>query len=354
LRALLEAAYSGALSSTGDVDAALEHSREGARFADLSGDDGVKLALRAALVYGLEIAGRPVEAVRLTEEALARPPRDLKLGAGSLGFSPYVFLVLFRGEMLTHLGRLPEARESLERALTLAEELDEHEIQAIAHGFFGYFARCHGDPEIARRHVPEALRISERMGSALARSFAYRGLGGLHLMDERWEDAIAMFETALDVARSQRTTLWAEPYTLSDLAECHLELGRSDEALEMAEAAVSLAARLRSKSCEAHARLALARVALAVGREAAIGRVEALIAQSESELHAMGATTFLPHVSLLRAKLARERGDFATARREFAEAHRRFTEIGAEGYAKRAAAEIGGMGESPIVASIDT
>jgi tetratricopeptide (TPR) repeat protein len=288
----------------------------------------------------------------LAEEALAHPPRDPKLGAGWLGFSPYVFLVLFRGEMLTHLGRLPEARQSLERALALAEELDELEIQAIAHGFFGYYARCHGDPEIARRHVPEALRISERMGSALARSFAYRSLGGLHLMDERWDDAIAMFRRALDVARAQRTTLWAEPYTLADLAECHVGGGRNDEAMEMAEAAVSLAVRLRSKACATHAQLALARVALAAGREGAMERVDRLVAQSESGLRAMGAATYLPQVSLLRAELARMRQDFATARREFADAYRGFTAIGAAGHAKRVAA-LGDISESALAALID-
>jgi tetratricopeptide (TPR) repeat protein len=289
----------------------------------------------------------------LADEALAHPPRDPKLGASSLGFSPYVFLVLFRGEMLTHLGRLPQARESLERALALAEELDELEIQAIAHGFFGYYARCHGDPEIARRHVPEALRISERMGSALARSFAYRSLGGLHLMDERWDDAIAMFQNALDVARSQRTTLWAEPYTLADLAECHVGRGRNDEALAMAEAAVSLAVRLRSKSCETHAQLALARVALAVGREAAVDRVEQLIAEAQRAMVAMGTITYLPHLSLLRAELGRVRGDFATVRHELGEAYHRFTEIGAEGYAKRVAAALGVSGEASFAAAID-
>ena len=344
--ALLEAAYSGALSSAGDVDAALRHSLEGARLAELSGDEGVRLSLRAPLVYAHEIAGDIVEALRLTEDALAHPPKDLKLGVSSLGFSPYVFLVLFRGEMLTHLGRLPEARESLERALALAEELDELEIQSIGHGFFGYFARCHGDPELARRHVPEALRISERMGSALARSFAYRGLGGLHLMEGRFEESIAMFEKSLEIARASRTVLWAEPYTLSDLAECHLALGRNEQALEMAESALALATRLRSKGCESHAQLALARVALAVEREDATQRAERLAAESESRIIAMGAITYLPNVSLVRAEVARLRGDAAAARRELEAAYRRFAAMGADGYVRTVGDALGVRGRA--------
>ncbi|HUE40163.1 MAG TPA: adenylate/guanylate cyclase domain-containing protein, partial [Candidatus Binatia bacterium] len=113
--ALLEAAYSGALSSAGDVHGALEHSLEGVRLAELSGDDGVKLSLRAPLVYAYEIAGKLREALEITDHALAHPPQDLKLGASSLGFSPYAFLMLFRGELLTHIGHLSDARAELER-----------------------------------------------------------------------------------------------------------------------------------------------------------------------------------------------------------------------------------------------
>jgi hypothetical protein len=67
----------------------------------------------------------------------------------------------------------------------------------------------------------------------------------------------------------------------------------------------------------------------------------------------MGTTTYLPHVSLLRAELGRVRGDIATVRHELADAHRRFTEIGAEGYAKRTATALGAFGESSFAASID-
>jgi len=340
--ALLEAAYSGALSSAGDIEAALEHSLEGARLAELSGDESVKLALRAPLVYAHEIAGHLRESLRLTEEALANPPKDLKLGASSLGFSPYVFLVLFRGEMLTHLGRLPEARVELERALTLAEKLEEQEILSLGHGFFAYFARCYGDAEVARHHLPEALRISERMGSALSRGFAYRGLGGLHMMEGRFSEAIAMFDKALEIARTNRTVLWAEPYTMSDLAECHVGLGRKDEALELAKRALAQSRRLRSRGCESHALLALARVELAVEGAAAIEEVEEMLPMAMDLMRAMETSTYFAEVPLLRAEIARLRGDYASVRRELTEAHRLFVEIGADGHARAVARALGG------------
>src|SRR6266545_3561971 len=54
--ALLEAAYSGALSSAGDIQGAVEHGLEGVRLAAEVGDESVKLALRVPLVYAYELA----------------------------------------------------------------------------------------------------------------------------------------------------------------------------------------------------------------------------------------------------------------------------------------------------------
>src|SRR5262249_21293836 len=115
--ALLEAAYSGALTSAGDIQGAVEHSLEGVRLAAEVGDESVKLALRVPLVYAYELAGRIEEALQVTDDALARPPSDLKLGASTLGFSPFAFLTLSRGQLLTYVGRFDEARDQLERAL---------------------------------------------------------------------------------------------------------------------------------------------------------------------------------------------------------------------------------------------
>jgi hypothetical protein len=156
---------------------------------------------------------------------LRHPPADLKLGVGALGFSPYLFFAYFSANLLTQLGRLGEAHAQLERALQLARELDEPDIQSLAHGYFCYFARCFGDPEIAKSHAADAVRIAEALGSALSRTFAYRGLGISHHMSGEPQPATAAFENALTIARESRTVLWVEPYVLADLAEAYVALG---------------------------------------------------------------------------------------------------------------------------------
>jgi predicted ATPase/class 3 adenylate cyclase len=338
--ALLEAAYSGALSSAGDIQGAVDHSLEGVRLAEEVGDESVKLALRVPLVYAYELAGRNEEALQATEKALAHPPSDLKLGASALGFSPFAFLTLFRGQLLTYVGRLDEAREQLERALTMARNLAEPEILALGHGFLCYFARCLGDGEIARRHAPDAVKIAESTGSALSRTFAYRGLGVAHLMAGRWADAAAALEKALTIARETRTVLWVSPFVLADLAEAQLGLGQVELARETAEKALAEGKRLGSKAADCPAHLALVRVLLATEGARAAVEIEALLSEGLRGAVGTGQRTYVPHVHLAAAELARVRGDGARRERELREAERIFLAVGATPYAREVAREL--------------
>ncbi len=332
--ALLESAYSGALCSSGDVQAAIDHSLEGLRLAELCGDAAVKLALRVTIVYAYEIAGRIEDALELTQQVLRHPPADLKLGAGALGFSPYAFFAYFAANLLTQLGRLGEAHAQLERALQLARELDEPDIQSLAHGYFCYFARCFGDPEIAKRHAADAVRIAEALGSALSRTFAYRGLGISHFMSGEWLPAASALENALNIARESRTVLWLEPYVLADLAETYVALGRVADGRQIIARALEIVRRSRSKNALCHVQLARARVLLRT--EGASENAAAALEDARQ----MGQPSYAPQIHLARAELAALLGDSGFRRRELEEAATRATAIGALGYARVAAREL--------------
>jgi class 3 adenylate cyclase/tetratricopeptide (TPR) repeat protein len=334
--ALLESAYSGALSSSGDATAAIEHSLEGLRLAELCGDDSIKLAIRVPLVYAYEIAGRIEDALALTEEVLRHPPDDPKLGSSAMGFSPYLFFAYFAANLLTQLGRLDDARAQLERALELARELDEPDLQSLAHGFFCYLARCFGDPEIAHSHAADAVRIAESLGSALSRTFGYRGLGISHLMSEEWQPAASALEHALKIARESRTVLWVEPYVLADLAEAYAALGRPAEGRQAAAHALELARRSGSKNAICHTQLARARVLLRTdGAAAGIDIAAALEDARQRE-----QPCYTPQIHLARARLAALEKDAPVQQRELREASRAAMAIGAIGYGRIAAAEL--------------
>jgi class 3 adenylate cyclase/tetratricopeptide (TPR) repeat protein len=333
--ALLESAYSGALSSSGDVQAAIEHGLEGLRLATLCGDAGVELALRVTLVYAYEVAGRIDDALELTQQVLRDPPADPKRGAGSLGFSPYAFLAYFAANLLTQLGRLEEARVQLERALQLARELDEPDIQSLAHGFFCYFARCFGDVEIARSHAADAVRIAEALGSALSRTFAYRGLVISHHMSGESQPAAAALENALKIARESRTVLWVEPYVLADLAEAYVALGRVADGRRTIAQALEIV-RSRSKNALCHVQLARARVLLRTEGAAASTDVAAAL----EEARQAGQPSYTPQIHLALADLAAVRGDAGRRQLELGEAAASAAAIGALGYERVAAREL--------------
>ena len=332
--ALLEAAYSGVLSAEGDVRGAVEHSAEGARLAEQAGDEGLGLVLRVTRVYAFEVAGRVEEALALIEEALARAPIDPGVGTTALGFSPYSFLTVFHGEMLTHVGRLAEAREQLERGLALAERLREPEIVVLAHGFFCFLARCSGEAELARRHAPLALQVAEKAGSPLARGFAHRSIGLSHLMRNEFAPAADAFEKALEIGAKSRTAVWAHAFTLADLAEAYLGLERFADAREMAARAVSAAERAGSKNLLCHARLARVRVRITTDGPAAAAEIEAELEALDAYAREAGQRAYGPHVHLAHAQLAEALGDGARRRRALQDAARTFAALGAQAHAR--------------------
>jgi len=151
-------------------------------------------------------------------------------------------------------------------------------------------------------------------------------------MDGNWTEAAATFEKTLEIANTSRTVLWAQSYTMADLAEAYLALGRGADALETATRALAEAKRLRSKGCEGHTRLALARVRLGLEGASAGAAVEALLGEAEAHMQELGLCVYLPHVALARAELARVRGLERARLAALHEAERLFAEIGAAGH----------------------
>ncbi len=344
--ALLEAAYAGALTSAGEIEGALRHSLAAMRLATETGDPELKLALWVPLIYAHEVAGKVREALAYTEEALLHPPDDLRLGAGILGFSPYVWLVLFRGSFLVDLGRFREARVQLDRAIELARDMGELETLGLANSLYSIYGRCAGEADLTLNHARTAVDIAERIGSPLSRSLAYRALGVARLMREEWSEAAQAFQLALAIAHESRTAVWAEAHSLADLAEAQLGLGRMELARETIERARSQTRSRQLRWAKPHVDLTLARVRLRTEGLRARKDVEALL---HGVVEISCETGFCPYEPLARlelAEVARLAGDAAGRERELREAHRLLSDMGATGYAERIARELEAFGSS--------
>jgi len=319
------------------VDETLPFAATAVRFADESGDASVRIAVRMSLVGGLFEAGRLAEGLAEVEHALIVLPPDPALGAELTGVSPYIWFTMFRGLLLTAMGRLPEAAGDLERAAALARTHDDAELVAQTSWCRSAFAYVAGDEAESLAYARQAVEIAERIGSAFARVLAHLALAQAQIMTGDAAAAIAAAEHALGTARASHTARQAEPDGLALLAAAQTACGRARVARETASLAVTLAHERGIRVAECAAQLALAHALVETDGVDATNAVEAALAQAMGLVVETGARRYAPFVHLARARLAELAGDGARRAAELRQAAALFDEIGATARARATA-----------------
>jgi class 3 adenylate cyclase/tetratricopeptide (TPR) repeat protein len=327
--------YGMVVGTAGEAARAIEHVMLATRMAEETDDTGLRLGLRVIVVVAHFHAGRLHEALAMTEESIQLAGAAPKLGADVTGFSPYVFLVLYRGTMHMALGQLDAGRRELHDALRLAEAHGELELLAMAHGFFALLALFTGETEEALMHAQQAVAIAEKIGSALSRGQAYGMLGAAHLLREDWDQAIRALQQDVGISRERHTGLLLEAGSLALLSDAHRGRGDFDLARRTAEEALAVARRRGSRLFECDAQLALARALLATDGWQARERIESALAEAAAVVEQTGARVRQPFIHVERAELARLGGEEGVRQHELGEALRLFTEVGATGQARR-------------------
>jgi tetratricopeptide (TPR) repeat protein len=340
--AVLLASYEDArVAAGGAVTPRLEAAAEAVRLADETGDPAMKLGLRVSLVASHFEAGRLCEALTYDEQALEEPPADLMIGVDQFGVSPYIWFVMFRGLLLTAMGRLDDATRDFDRAVELARAHDEFEVLAQTHSFYSALACLEGDDQAALGHAHHAVEVAEKIGSAFSRVLAYHALGEARMLRGESAAAVDALERALAIGRERHTARQNEAEVLALLAEARLTRGDSRAARETAEQALTVARERGTRMWECAAHLTLGRVLLRGEGAHVRGAIEAALAQASSLVGETGAKQYEPFIHLERAELARLTADDPTRLRELREAHRLFTAMGATARAKQVAKELG-------------
>jgi class 3 adenylate cyclase/tetratricopeptide (TPR) repeat protein len=327
--------YGMVLGTAGEAAEAIEQVMLATRVAEETEDTGLKLGLRVIVVVAHHHAGRLQAALAMADESIRLAQAAPKLGADVTGFSPYVFLVLYRGAMHMALGQLDASRQDLHEALRLAEAHGELELLGMAHGFFALLGHFTGEMEDALAHAQQAVAIAEKIGSALSRAQAYGMLGTAYLLREDWDEAIRALQQDVGISRERHTGLLVEAGSLALLSDAYRGRGDFGLARRTAEEALAVARHRGSRLFECDAQLALARALLATegwqGRE----KIEAALAQAATVVEDTGARGRRPFIHVERADLARLGEQENVRRHELKEALRLFTEIGATGHARR-------------------
>jgi class 3 adenylate cyclase/tetratricopeptide (TPR) repeat protein len=242
-------------------------SKEAVGLADGSGDDALRVAVRAAGSYAYICAGEWDEVDRLLDEALEIAGDDHSAGAGIIIGCPVAWALMAKGILKRDRGELDEGMELCDRALRMAAEQGDPETeswtrgnQVLAHGY--------------RDEVDEALalaqrnyELTERLGDVFSRTWALVSLGIARIYAEDFEGGLDALERAERLYRDAMGKGGeAEAWRAAWRAEALLGLGRTAEALATAEGAASVAR-------EQEMRWSLPRAARSLGRaRAAAGR----------------------------------------------------------------------------------
>jgi tetratricopeptide (TPR) repeat protein len=328
------AAYGFALAMAGKLLEGIALKQEAQHLAERLGDLDLLVTVGPRLL--LVIAGRNREAIADFDRLLALAGDDCTLGRALAGHSGVIFLTFARGSALLDLGRLPEARLELEKAVRLAREHDDIETLAFATCQFGYLSFLTGEPGDGLARAREAAEIGERIGNRVWRALARAQVGLAHLAREEYEQAVTLGEEADAMTHATHGGLQWGGIIHALLALGHLGLGDVDRAHAAAAEGVAAASEVGSRVHEATCHGILGR-ALTLQDRPTEARAEL---ERALELAGEDGPVIVPHVKLTLAEIAARAGDRAERLRQLERARQLFEQQGAIGHARRVATQI--------------
>jgi ATP/maltotriose-dependent transcriptional regulator MalT len=321
--------YARVRGISGDVAGASELSMQAAKLAERVGLRGLRLAVAVNLSSWATQFGDLRRSLEIVEDALRDVPPNVQVGAEHLGYSPYIWLVMNRGRLLTYMAWCVEADESFDRAFRLAREHGELEILCWTHQGCVDLACLRGDVPTASAHGQQAVDIAERIGTLLAKWSAYHALGRAHTLRGEGDEAIAALETALEIMRTNRTGLHLQPLVLASLAEAQIASGDPAAARDTAQDALRVAREVSNDSAlGVRARTIIAQARRLAG-EHELRAEEAELRRGLRVLETTGYRSLEPAVRLELAELALLRGAAAEHEREARRAATLLAEMGA-------------------------
>jgi class 3 adenylate cyclase/tetratricopeptide (TPR) repeat protein len=325
---LMDAGYAATLFWSGREQEGLDRMRSGViPQAEATGDAGLVVTMSAGASWFMVVMGELREARRLAEQGLANAGDDLECGAGLLFGSPVAFCLANRALITGYMGQLQEAERGFERAIELAVEHDDPEIELVPRTHRTFLLARIGDFGTARQDAERSLEIAEQHGSGTSLTTAY-GIAAIECLGRQDFDAAEQnVERALNLIREQDFFRNMEPYLLALLAEARLGLGRAEDARTAAEEATQMSARRGLKAWEVMAQVTHARILTSSDGSEAHQAAHAALVRALELARETGALIHEPAIHTELATLAGLRGDKAEAEREEAEAERILAEI---------------------------
>jgi class 3 adenylate cyclase/tetratricopeptide (TPR) repeat protein len=339
-RALLLATYGSIVGvNDGNVEEYANLARRAVALAEESGNSTLYMAVAPAS-YGIFCISEAREAVAILDRAIELADGDATLAAGLVVACPLAFCHIFKGGMVSYLGKLDEARHLIERGMKIAREHGDVETVGWGHMWATWVAHLVGDPAGMLAHAQQAVEIAERLGDAFSRAWAWSWLGIAKLEQGDWKQSIDALERSMAISTERRTAVEGADWRLGMLAEAWLGAGDAERARPLAEEAVQLARSRGRRHFEVLALLSFARVVIGASGAAERDDVEAVLEQARQLSRDSDAPPLEAMVHLELAELARHAGDEAGRQRHLGVAQGLFAEMGAGGRVERVTREL--------------
>jgi DNA-binding SARP family transcriptional activator len=372
-----------ALYTTGDFTRSREGFREAEALAQALGDDRREAQILGGLAYLLGSEGEHGDAIeagdlalslaqamgdtatqvwtsvalgrqhfaagsyRLGAERLAGALEMLRAGPPERRFGPGTLLLpvgarTWRALCLGQLGRFPEAIESGEEAVRLADAREVAQEQAWACYCLGQVSLLRGEASLSQPLLERAVALCEDQRFPIYAPRALAALGIACALRGRLDEALAVLERAAEETAATNLR-YGQATVLAMLADAYVATGRHNHARRLAEQslaiarargergdsawalhligssvavrtpldtaeaenalveALAIASELEMRPLEARTRLGLGRLHLAAGRPGP-ARVE--LTRAIADLRAMGMTLWLADADALLGRLA--------------------------------------------------
>jgi class 3 adenylate cyclase/tetratricopeptide (TPR) repeat protein len=246
---------------------------ESISLADESGDDALRVAIRAAGSYAHLASGEFDRCERLLDEALEIAGDDHGAGNGIIIGCPYAFALQFKGLLCRERGQFERAEELLDAALRVAGEQGDAETESWTRGQKALLYSVRGDGDAALAQAQRSYELTERLGDVFSRTWARVWLAFVRIQTGDAEGALDAIERAERLYREAMGAGGeAESWRAGLHAQALLGAGRVAEATERAEHASSIARDRGLRWALPLALRALGQARAAAGQAEAAGR----------------------------------------------------------------------------------
>ncbi|HEV2790051.1 MAG TPA: adenylate/guanylate cyclase domain-containing protein [Solirubrobacterales bacterium] len=237
------------------------------RLADQADDRHLQVAIRAAGAYAYLCAGDFAGYDAALDEMMELAGGDPSVGAGIILHSPMAWAEMGKGMVRREQGDIDSAASFFERALRIADEAGDPETASwIRSNQVGLLA-MRGDVEGALAMARRNCELTERIGDVFSRSLARAHLAWAQIAVEEYEEALAEIEDADRIyCEAMEVGGEMEAWRLQIKAQALTGLGRTEEAIELAERAARVSHERGLLWSHPIALLALGRAFNAAGR----------------------------------------------------------------------------------------